>query len=92
MKKLITTEIQPSNKPIKTIKSYHITIIEYEDGSTSMHRENTGFISFELIGLIEFIKDEMIKMTFPKPDERTFSNITRTVKNCKVTQIKKKKI
>lgn len=87
----ITTEIRLYNKPIRIIKSYNITIVEYEDDSTSMHRQNSNFRPFELVGILSFIKEEMLKMIFPKLNKESFTNITRTVKNCKITEIKEKK-
>jgi len=85
-----TIEHSILNKPIKRIREYSIMVVDYDDGSRSLHRSNNGFLAFELLGLLEYIKDEIMKMIFPNENKPTFNHVTRTVKNCEITEIKKK--
>lgn len=84
-----TTEYTIVNKPIKKVQEYSVVIVTYEDDSHSMHRVNKGFISLELLGLLTYIKNEIMQMIYPG-DHTQFSHVTRTVKNCEITEIKKK--
>ncbi len=46
-------------KKIVKKKTYNIEIVEYSDGKMSMKRTCYGFNPFELLGLLEFIQDEI---------------------------------
>lgn len=69
-------DIKPNKeKKVKTVKTYSITVIEYEDGSSSMHRVCDGFNPLELLGMLSktsmdvnrqiegLIKPDVIKRT-----------------------------
>ena len=52
--------MENTKKIIKT-KIYKMTVAMHEDGTSSMTRINDGFGPLELIGMLEFSKDEIIK-------------------------------
>ena len=61
---IITVPIE--DKPIKIIKTYGLVILEYEDGSGVIHRENRGFVAFDLIGrLYQIVTDLLNQVQFP---------------------------
>ena len=64
-------EIQVVDKSIKDIETFIVSVVNYEDGSRSLHRYNKGFESYKLIGLLEYIKTEILAEKF---------SITRKVK------------
>ena len=49
-----------SGKEILTECEWHIKFIKYKDGSSDMTRENKGFSGFELIGLCETMKQDVL--------------------------------
>jgi len=48
-------------KAVVKTKKWTIEHIIFEDGTSGLSRTNDGFNSFELIGLLEISKDDIIK-------------------------------
>ena len=49
-----------NDKKIILKQKYTVEHITYNDGTTAMSRTNDGFTAFELIGILEYSKDEII--------------------------------
>lgn len=52
-------------------RTWNITLEDFSDGTSAMHRSNDGFLSFELLGLCEMMKADVLKQIVGeiKPDE-----------------------
>ena len=42
-------------------KKWTFEVIQYSDGSTKIHRINDGFNLYELMGIVEFTKQELFE-------------------------------
>jgi len=60
---------------------YSIVLIEDENGKMSLTRKNRGFNAFELIGFIEDIKQELLKMLHGKMKVDVVKRIVETDKD-----------
>lgn len=49
-----------SNKQIISKRKWIVEHITYSDGTTAISRTNDGFNSFELMGVLELSKDDII--------------------------------
>ena len=49
-----------NDKKIILKQKYTVEHITYNDGTTAMSRINDGFTAFELMGILEYSKDEII--------------------------------
>jgi len=45
-------------------KVYHVEVITDKNGKSSMKRYNDGFSAMELLGLLQFISDEVMKQMY----------------------------
>lgn len=48
-------------KQIKKAKIWTVVFKEYKDGTTTLERTNQGFYSFELLGIVEQTKQDLLK-------------------------------
>ena len=56
--------MKKETKKEKTVirkRTWTIEFIEYSDGSAVMHRTNGGFKAFELLGLVEEAREDIIQ-------------------------------
>lgn len=53
--------MKAKDKKVIRTRKWIVEFIEYEDGSAVMNRHNDGFKTFELLGLIEEIRDDVIQ-------------------------------
>jgi hypothetical protein len=63
---------------IKSISTYTIVEITYKDDTKSLHRQNTGFAGWSLLGILEFVKTEILQML--SPTDITFVEIKRKIR------------
>lgn len=56
------TQVQPETK-VKSVKTYTITLTEYEDGWIDLNRVCEGFSYFEVIGVLKKVS-ELVDMDF----------------------------
>ena len=52
-------QILNSEKKVVFVKTYTITVTHFEDGTQSMERVNDGFNPLELLGISDFIGQEI---------------------------------
>ena len=57
---MIVKESMTNNKKVITKRKWIVEHIMYDDGTTQLSRTNDGFNSFELMGLLELSKDDII--------------------------------
>ena len=50
-----------TEKEIIRKKTWTVELVEYSDGTSKMNREVNGFSGFELLGLIEDMKSDIIE-------------------------------
>lgn len=66
-------------KKIESVQRYTFEIIHYDDGTSTMNRENDGFSVLEMFGITQMLNNDLIgcfKDNFKPVDE-----INRTSKN-----------
>lgn len=77
--------METQEKEIKKKRTWTVEFTEYSDGTSSMKRTVNGFFGFEILGLIEDIKSDIIEqlrgrinptiiernVINPKPNETT---------------------
>jgi hypothetical protein len=53
--------MKSKEKKLVRKRTWSITIEQFNDGSTTMKRTSDGFLGFELLGLIEQMKQDILK-------------------------------
>ncbi len=56
---MTTKKIKPKEKRVISEKIYTIKIIDYDDGTQSMHRNSDGFNTMEILGVCDFISKDV---------------------------------
>ena len=77
MKKEKPVVLPNPKKFLRKKKKYTIEIVEYMDGSSTLNRRNSGFNLYELLGLVDHLKEDLLRQASPKP------TITEETKACK---------
>lgn len=60
-----------TERKIKSKSTYTISLVQYEDGFSSLDRTNDGFDALQLLGLIHLAQSEIINQItgkMPQPD------------------------
>ena len=57
---MIVKESMTNDKKVIKKRKWIVEHIMYDDGTTQLSRKNDGFNSFELMGLLELSKDDII--------------------------------
>lgn len=67
-------------KKVVKKQKYTITIEEYEDGSSGMHRKTQGLWGFELLGVLDFISKDIVSIIRDGQTEPTGSIEQKSIK------------
>lgn len=70
--------MENNEKKVKLERTYTIKVIEYEDGTRMLQRENTGFNILELLGIGNLLSVEFTDMAL---DRKRYDIIERTYIN-----------
>ena len=79
----VNIESMPKERKVVSVKKYTVKVVNYSNGTESMHRTNDGFKPLEVLGLCEYISREAREMMAGriKPDVITRKVINRNNKD-----------
>ena len=58
----LITEDGVKERKVRSVKKYTFELINYNDGTCDMNRENNGFSMIELLGILTLVKDHLLNL------------------------------